>query len=28
MIKPYEVQQKARAAAVRDKQIEKDYIIS
>ena len=28
MIKPGEIQQKARAAGVRDQQIEKDYILS
>lgn len=28
MIKPREIQQKAREAGVRDQQIEKDYILS
>jgi predicted nucleotidyltransferase component of viral defense system len=28
MIKPGEIQQKARAVGVRDQQIEKDYILS
>jgi hypothetical protein len=28
MIKPGEIQQKARAAGVRDHQIEKDYVLS
>jgi predicted nucleotidyltransferase component of viral defense system len=28
MIKPREIQQKARAVGVRDQQIEKDYILS
>ena len=28
MIKPSEIQQKARAVGVRDQQIEKDYILS
>jgi len=28
MIKPGEIQQKARGAGVRDQQIEKDYVLS